>query len=174
MSKKKHKKGGRSHGGYGLGHSLTKNAGWIAGGLALAGAAVVLALILTSGGSGENGTVDATSTPDPRVGAATPAVNVSVDADDEGQQVNPRFVPNTIEGKAGEVLQIDIRNVGSVVHNLRVSGADKEYETRDDFASAAVKPGKDAKLLLKIDEPGSYPFRCDFHPEQQTGALVLR
>lgn len=173
MSKKKRKKGGRSGGGYGLGHSLTKNAGWIAGGLALAGAAVVLALILTSGGPGAPGGANITSTPDPRVGTATPAVKVSVDADDEGQQVNPRFVPNTVEGKAGEVLEIEIRNVGTVAHNLRVSGVDREYDTSDDFASAAVKPGEQRELLLKIDEPGSYPFRCDFHP-QQTGTLVLR
>jgi len=174
MSKKKRKKGGRSHGGYGLGHSLTKNAGWIAGGLALAGAAVVLALILTSGGSGENGTADATSTPDPRVAGATPAAVIPIEAADEGQQVNPRFVPTTIEGKAGEVLEIDIRNVGTVAHNLRVSGSDKEYDTRDDFASAAVQAGKEVKLLLKIDDPGSYPFRCDFHPDQQRGTLILR
>src|SRR3972149_11987263 len=95
-------------------------------------------------------------------------------ADAEGQQVTPRFVPTTIEGKAGEVLEIDIRNVGTVAHNLRVSGSDKEYDTRDDFASAAVQAGKEVKLLLKIDDPGSYPFRCDFHPDQQRGTLILR
>jgi plastocyanin len=173
MSKKKHKKGSRS-GGYDLRRWLARNAGWIAGGLALAGAAVVLVLILASGGSGENGVADISSTPDPRVGTATPAVKVSVDADDEGQQVNPRFVPNTVEGKAGEVLEIEISNAGTVAHNLRVSGLDKEYDTRDDFASAAATPGKEARLLLKIDDPGSYPFRCDFHPQQQTGTLVLR
>ena len=174
MSKKKRKKARRGGGGYAAGRWLTRNAGWMVGALALAGVAVVLTLVLTSGGSGENGAANITSTPDPRVGTATPAVTLSVETDDEGQQVNPRFVPNLIEGKAGEVLRIDIKNIGTVVHNLRVAGRDTEYDTRDDFASAAVQAGKEVKLLLKIGEPGSYPFRCDFHPEQQTGELVLR
>jgi uncharacterized cupredoxin-like copper-binding protein len=55
---------------------------------------------------------------------------------------------------------------------MRISGLDQQYDTADDFASLTVQPGKTQRLLAKIDTPGSYPFRCDFHP-QQTGTLVL-
>jgi uncharacterized cupredoxin-like copper-binding protein len=88
--------------------------------------------------------------------------------------VNPRFVPNVLEGPAGQVFAINIKNVGTVVHNLNVSGLDKQYETPDDFTSLAVQPGKEQRLLVRLDPPGSYPFRCDFHPEQQVGTLVVR
>ena len=36
-----------------------------------------------------------------------------------------------------------------------------------------VFPDEEGRVVVKIDEPGSYPFKCDFHP-QQTGTLILR
>jgi hypothetical protein len=36
-----------------------------------------------------------------------------------------------------------------------------------------IKPGDSERLIVKIDEPGTYPFRCDFHPQYQKGTLVL-
>jgi len=171
MAKKKRARTQRS-GGYNFGKLARRYAGWAVGSGVAGAIAVVAVLVATSGGSGEDGVARATATPDPRVAGATPAAVASIETDDEGQQVNPRFVPATIEGKAGEVLEIEIRNAGTVAHNLRVSGVDREYDTGDDFASAAAKAGSEVRLLLKLDQAGSYPFRCDFHP-QQTGTLVL-
>jgi hypothetical protein len=168
MSKKKKRKQSAR------GRGLQRYVGWaIAGGVAL----VLVAggvFLLTSGGSSseENETTAATPSPDPRIAGATPAATVQVEADDEGQQVDPRFVPPTLSGTAGQVNEISITNVGEVVHNLRLSGVDRQYETPDDFTSLAVQPGKKQSLLVSIDPPGSYPFRCDFHP-QQVGTLIL-
>jgi uncharacterized cupredoxin-like copper-binding protein len=153
--------------------SIRPLAGWIAAG-AVAVAIAVVAVVLLAGGSGDGETTaPPVATRDPRVGQATPAATLSVNADDEGQQVNPRFEPAELTGPAGEAFEIVINNVGTVAHNLRVSGADRTYDTRDDFASAGVAPGDEATLPVKIDQAGAYPFRCDFHP-QQTGTLVLR
>jgi hypothetical protein len=135
--------------------------------------AVVAVLALTGGSGGEETTALPSATPDPRVGQATPAASLSIAADDEGQQVNPRFEPNEVSGPAGQVIEILLRNIGTVAHNLRVSGLDRTYDTPDDFATIGVNPGAEARLRLKIDAAGAYPFRCDFHP-QQTGTLVLR
>jgi plastocyanin len=171
MSKRKQKKG-RSGG---LPRDLRRNLGWIiTGGVMAIGAVVIAVLVLTSGSSseGDGNSTLRTASPTPPFGGATPAATIDVDADDEGQQVNPRFVPNQLDGPAGQVLAIKLRNVGTVGHDLRVSGADGQYDTTDDFVSAPVAPGKEVELLLKIDSPGSYPFKCDFHP-QQTGTLVL-
>jgi uncharacterized cupredoxin-like copper-binding protein len=132
-------------------------------------------LIGSGGGSGDDTTAPLTATPvDPRVGAATPAVSLAVSADDDGQEVNPRFEPNTLNGPAAQVVEIAVTNNGSVVHNLNVSGPDRAYDTTDDFRGAAVQPGATENLRLKINDPGSYPFRCDFHPQLQIGTLVLR
>lgn len=172
MSKKKQKKGRSS----GLPRGVRRNLGWIiTGGLAFAVSVAVLVAVL-SGGSSSDG-IDRgsgrTPEPDPRLAGASPVATANVEADDEGQQVNPRFVPNVLEGPAGEVFAIDIKNVGTVAHDLRVSGADKQFETTDDFTSAVVESGEEVELLVKIDAPGSYPFRCNLHPGQQVGTLVL-
>lgn len=168
-SKKKQKKRGSG----GLPRGLRRNLGWIiTGGIVVVIAIGVGVALFSGGSSGGDGTVAATPTPDPRVAGATPAATINVETDDEGQNVNPRFVPNALEGPAGEVVAVNITNVGTVAHNMRVAGVDNQYDTADDFASLTVQPGKTQQLLVKIDAPDSYPFRCDFHP-QQTGTLVL-
>ena len=47
-----------------------------------------------------------------------------------------------------------------------------------DFASItvrsiAIKPGETGRVVLKIDEPGTYRFRCAFHPTFEIGTLTL-
>jgi uncharacterized cupredoxin-like copper-binding protein len=172
MASKSRKK--KKGGGGGLPPGVRKNLGWIiTGGIAVVVGIGVAVALLSGGSSSEGGdSVAATPTPDPRVAGATPAATLNVEADDDGQEVNPRFVPNSLQGPAGQVVAIDIANVGTVAHNLRIAGIDKQYDTRDDFASLTVQPGNEQQLLVKIDAPDSYPFRCDFHP-QQTGTLVL-
>jgi len=55
------------------------------------------------------------------------------------------------------VVEIRMINVGSVAHNLRVSGVDKEYATRDDFLTdpGTIKEGEEGSVLVKIDDPGT-------------------
>lgn len=115
------------------------------------------------------------STPDPRVAGLAIDTSLTVEADDDGQNVNPRFIPPTITAEAGQVIEIVMPNVGSVVHNLRIAGVDGEYITDDDWVTdpASVEAGDEGRVVVKIDEPGTYPFKCDFHPTQ-TGTLILR
>ena len=171
MSKKKQKKGRRG----GLPRGVRRNLGWIiTGAIALVIAVGVVFAVLSGGSSDGTDSVAATPRPDPRVAGATPAATVNVETDDEGQNVNSRFVPSVLEGPAGEVFAIKIKNAGTVAHNLNIAGVDKEYDTDDDFTSAVPSSGQEVQLLVRLDAPGSYPFRCDFHPEQQVGTLVVR
>jgi plastocyanin len=125
--------------------------------------------VVRGGSSGSGGSPSPSPTPDPRVAGQTPAVSLSVSAGDTF------FSPTTLSGPAGKVVEIVVTNTGSVTHNLRVAGADNEYETADDFEPQpyAIKPDETGRVLVKIDPPGEYLFRCDFHPLQQTGTLVL-
>jgi uncharacterized cupredoxin-like copper-binding protein len=157
----------------GLVRGIRPYSGWIITAAVVGVVAVGAWLLVGSGDSDGGSSAEVTVTPDARVGAATPAASLPIAADDEGQQVNPRFEPNELNGPAGQVVALVLQNNGTVVHNLRVSGVDRAYETADDWMTTGVKPGEQDELRVKIDPVGSYPFRCDFHP-QQTGTLVLR
>ncbi len=134
------------------------------------------AFALTRGDGGPATGSVALPTPDPRVAGQSPAAYLQIEANDQGQATNPTFSPSSVTAKAGTVTEIVVKNVGSVNHNLRVSGPDMAYETGDDFVSSpgAIPPGSEGRVLVRIDKPGTYPFRCDFHPDQQLGSLVLQ
>ena len=55
------------------------------------------------------------------------AKTVTIDADDQGQATNPTFSVTTITGNAGDIIEIDVNNIGSVAHNLNFAGLDGEY-----------------------------------------------
>ena len=137
------------------------------------GVGIVAVLVLTSGSSGTTGGVSS-PTPDPRV--AELPIDASFEIEAGGEVNNAFFSPNTITANAGDVIELVVTNTGSVSHNLRVSGLDKEYDTADDFEMPpnVILPGETQRLVVKIDPPpDTYPFRCDFHPLVQTGTLVL-
>ncbi len=136
------------------------------------GVGIVAVLVLTSGSSGTTGGVPS-PTPDPRVAGQTPDVSFNIDA--SGEVNDAMFSPNTITANAGDVIELVVTNTGSVSHNLRVAGPDEEYDTADDFEMPpnVIIPGETQRLVVKLDQPGTYRFRCDFHPLVQTGTLVL-
>jgi len=141
----------------------------------LAAIAILGFVLLSGGGDGSEATITPAATRDPRLGSGPVAKTVTVDADDEGQNVNPTFSQTTITGKAGEIIEIDVNNVGSVHHNLNFAGVDGDYGSLDDWTTTpqSIGPGESGKVLVKFDEPGTYPFQCDFHPDQQKGNLIL-
>jgi plastocyanin len=156
---------------------------WAGSGIAAVVVAVVVGIVLLSGGGG-SGSTTATPliTPDPRLGGASPVESFDISATDQGVAINPLFVPDTITAKAGEVFRIIVKNIGSSVHNLVIAGLDGEYGTSDDWttidpnnpgAPQSIAVGDTGTVDVKIDRPGTYKFRCLFHPDQQIGKLIL-
>lgn len=137
-------------------------------------AMAVLGFVLFAGGGGDSAPTP-TATRDPRLGAGAVAKTVEVVADDEGQATNPTFSVTSITGNAGDIIQIDLKNNGSVAHNLALAGLDGEYGTPDDWITTpqTVQPGETGTVLVKFNDPGTYPYHCDFHPQQQRGNLIL-
>ncbi len=133
-------------------------------------AVILVVLVVTSGSSGTTGGTSATPTPDPRVAGQTPQASISLNVDD----VN--FSRTEMTGNAGEVIELVVTNTGTISHNLTVAGPDNEYQTDDDFTSQpfAIKAGETGRVVLKIDDPGTYLFRCAFHPMIEFGTLVLQ
>jgi len=156
--------------------------GWMVGvPVVVVGGVVLAVLILTSGSSGGGG-AKLQVTPDPRVAGKTPTASFNIEASDRGQGSSDSFYnPTEIRAKAGDVIELVVKNTGTVSHNLRVSGPNKIFDLDttgkkgDDFEMPpnTVLPGKTERLVVKIDKPGASPFRCDFHPQYQKGTLIL-
>ena len=147
------------------------------GGIAAAIAiAVVGGFFLLSGGGDDSPDATPIVTPDSRVAGLPIDVTIEIDADDDGQNVNTRFTPDTISAAAGQVVGIVVTNVGSVAHNLRLAGVDDEYDTRDDWLTdpATLFSGDTGTVVVKLDDPGVYTFRCDFHATMQVGTFTVR
>jgi plastocyanin len=83
------------------------------------------------------------------------------------------FEPDEITLEAGVKFGIDVPNQGIFVHNLRIAGPDGEYDTDDDIVSEDVSAGETGRAIGTLDDPGEYDFRCDFHPQTQTGTLTI-
>jgi len=96
-------------------------------------------------------------------------------ADDDGQNIRPRFVPDNFVARAGEVFQIDVTNDGTVFHNVTIDGGDGEFGTNDDWPSAPLSfdAGETAKVVAKLNEPGTYQFECNLHAGIQVGTITV-
>ncbi len=143
--------------------------------------AVVVGALFATGAmfGGDDSDASPQTSPDPRVGGLPITARFTIEA--LGEDDSSSFQPREIQSKAGDVIEITLKNSSGVIHNLRVSGPNKVYEegepgTGDDFwpTPYAVKPGESGTTLVKIDQPGTYPFRCDFHPTVQFGTLALQ
>lgn len=86
------------------------------------------------------------------------------------------FQPDQLEVGAGQRFRIELANEGRFVHNLRITGPDGEYGTADDLVSVpdVQRAGESGQLVGQIDQPGTYNFRCDFHPIEMVGTIVVR
>jgi plastocyanin len=109
-------------------------------------------------------------------GAGTPTPAPEEEADDEYDitMVDSLYEPDHFGTDAGDTVRFNLENTGEFVHNLRIAGPDGEYFTDDDIVSEDVPPGETSDMVFTIDDPGSYEFQCDFHPETQTGTLTVR
>ena len=146
-----------------------------AGGVIITLAIVIPVVLLVAAGSGDSGTPTPTPRPDARLGVQAPQATFAMSADDDGQNINPRFAPNNFVAKAGQVFEIDVTNNGSVFHNVTVDGGDGDFGTNDDWVSSPLSfgAGESAKVLARFDQPGTYNFECNLHAGIQVGTITV-
>ena len=149
------------------------NAWFLAAPVAIGGVIAIVVLVLTSGSSGVTAP-KVEMTPDPRVEGLSIAQTIEVEAG--GREVNAFFFPNNITGPVGEAFEIVVTNTGSLSHNLAIAGLDGEYGTSDDWSTdpELISVGERGSVVLMIEEPGTYFFRCIIHPVVQTGELTIQ
>ena len=149
---------------------------------AVVAAVIVGVVLLAGGGRSASSTATPSVSPDPRLGGASATESFNVSATDDGVDINPRFVPDTITARAGEVFQINVKNDGHSAHNLVVAGPNGSFDPPGSWTTVdpnnsnnpqAILAGDTGTVEVKIDTPGTYQFRCSFHPTQQVGTLTI-
>lgn len=133
---------------------------------------VALGLAAGCGDGGEEATPTATPTPTPTATptAAADQTEFQVTMDDNV------FVPDNLTAKAGQTITVKLANQGRNTHNMHIAGLDNEYDAGDDdFISEpdAFRAGDEGEIVFRIDQPGVYDFRCDFHPTIMIGEITV-
>ena len=84
------------------------------------------------------------------------------------------FQPNQFTVKTGQTVIFVITNEGEAIHNMRIAGPDGQGMTEDDAVSEPdmIKGGQSGVLVWTAPQPGTYPFRCDVHPDSQ-GTIIV-
>ena len=85
------------------------------------------------------------------------------------------YRPDEFRVQAGQRVTLKVKNEGQAVHTVRLAGPDGRYETDDDtqIDPPMIKPGETVALAWTAPtEPGTYNFRCDYHPEE-TGTITV-
>ena len=88
----------------------------------------------------------------------------------------------TIFVAVGEEVTFDLANNGQAIHNMHIAGTDNEYGVS--FCGVgSEEPCSDPELItggdtgtmtFQFDVPGAIIFRCDFHPAQMTGQIMIQ
>ena len=76
------------------------------------------------------------------------------------------FEPTVLQGKAGEKVELELKNEGKVEHSFTVDsqGIDKDIE-----------PGDEGEVTVKIPQSGAISFYCKYHKSSgMAGALAVQ
>ncbi len=89
--------------------------------------------------------------------------------------------PPLLQVSVGQEVTINLTNDGQAIHNMHIDGTDETYgssfcETGGEEPCSdpdVMPPGAEGQVTFQLDEPGTYFFRCDFHPTEMTGQIVV-
>ncbi len=131
---------------------------------------------------GDDGVAELSPTPEetPADGGPTGGA-IAVSMGDNFFELDGQLEPD-IAVPLGEQTTFDLTNDGFAIHNLHIAGTDNEYgdafcETGGDepCSDAALIAGAETgDITFSFDEPGTFVFRCDFHPIQMTGTITVQ
>ncbi len=88
----------------------------------------------------------------------------------------------TIAVAASEEITIDLTNGGLAIHNMHIAGTDNEFgvticksgEEEPCSDPDLFQAGDTGTITFSFDEPGTFIFRCDFHPAEMTGTIEVQ
>ncbi|HEV8573885.1 MAG TPA: cupredoxin domain-containing protein [Dehalococcoidia bacterium] len=79
-----------------------------------------------------------------------------------------------LAARAGDAVTIQLANAGSNIHNMSIAGPDRELGTDDDLISdpGTIAGGGTGTLSFTL-QAGTYPYQCDFHPDEMKGEITV-
>jgi len=80
------------------------------------------------------------------------------------------FDVGTINAPGGAAFTIHFTNAENVPHNIAVYPQSGDAIAKTDVITG---PSATADLQVPALQAGTYPFRCDVHPQQMTGTIVV-
>jgi plastocyanin len=85
------------------------------------------------------------------------------------------FVQNYLRVPLGESVTIRVTNDDLIPHSLRLAGLDGQFDTEDDAVTnpPQITGGNAGEITFAPLAAGAYTFRCDFHPAQMGGQIVV-
>jgi plastocyanin len=166
-----------------------------ASGAQIGGILGIAAIALVAGtiwavASKDNGTEAAVTQPTASAAAGasgTPGAGggTEIDLADTVIKYNGQDNPTNIPVKAGQAVTFQLKNTGAAVHNIDVGGTSEQSPTDGYFCSPGdgnstacstpnrLAAGGTGTLTFTITTPGTYHFRCDYHPTQMVGTFVV-
>ncbi len=128
----------------------------------------------TQRGPAPSGTPPPAGTPIPIEG------EVTMEQGDNFFRLDDQSTP-TLQVSVGQEVAINLVNNGLAIHNMHVAGVDNVFDV--DFCKVGgdeacsdpdVMPSGDTgAITLSFDQAGTFNFRCDFHPTEMTGQIVV-
>lgn len=88
-----------------------------------------------------------------------------------------KFNPSAFTVDAGASVTFELTNEGVAIHNMRIAGADGNYNSSDDAVSdpQLVTGGQTGTLSWDApSEAGEILFQCDFHPTDMKGTITVQ
>ena len=89
--------------------------------------------------------------------------------------------PPTLQVALGQEVSVNLTNNGLAIHDMHLAGADNTFD--EDFCQAGgeepcsdpavMMPGDTGTVTFQFDQAGTFNFRCDFHPLDMTGQVLV-
>jgi plastocyanin len=84
------------------------------------------------------------------------------------------FDPIELEATKGDPITVEVTNAGSAPHTLTVYKDEEYAEAVEGADTGNISGGGTGEFTATFDEAGNYFFRCDIHPTQMEGELIVQ
>jgi plastocyanin len=84
------------------------------------------------------------------------------------------FDPIELEATEGDPITVAVTNAGTQPHTLTVYSDEQFTEAVEGADTGNISGGGTGEFTTTFDEAGKYFFRCDIHPNQMEGELIVQ